>query len=247
VNFTDLKTKLLTLFDAKKLENRQNDEWGFLNAQDIPIQKIGYATSLTDDIVTEAAAQSVNLLLTHHDAWDFVYGMKEKCTALLTRHNIIHAYFHLPLDDADFGTASALAQALCLQNCEKANSDGTYSHSVIGETAPTPFAQFTDLTANVLQEPVKSFQNNPNPIKKICITTGAGYSTHYIKTALDHHCDTYLTGEYSLYAQQYAKFNNINLLVGSHTNTEILGVQQLAERLTANTNITLTRLPEENY
>ena len=49
--------------------------------------------------------------------------------------------------------------------------------------------------------------------------------------ALDGGCDTYITGEASLYTIQYAQFVGINLFVGSHTFTEIYRVESLVKRL----------------
>jgi Rrf2 family protein len=55
-----------------------------------------------------------------------------------------------------------------------------------------------------------------------------------------------VTGEYALYSQQYAGFCGMNLFVGSHTNTEILGVKSMAERLTCGGRIELIRIREPN-
>ena len=248
MRYSHLKTKLIALFDPQKLDGTLNDEWGFLNESNKDIKKIGYATSLTDDIVKAAAKNNVDLIITHHDAWHFVYGMKEKCAELLAKHNIIHAWFHLPLDDADFGTSSSIAKALRLANCKKANPAGKYLCSVIGEIeSPAAFEDFSKGLSDILQEPLRAYQNNSSPIHIVCITGGAGYSTDDIKVALENGCDTYITGEYTLYAQQYAKLIGINLLVGSHTNTEILGVHELVSRLSADTDIEYVRLAEDNY
>lgn len=84
-------------------------------------------------------------------------------------------------------------------------------------------------------------------ISKICVVTGAGNMTNDIKIAVDNNCDTYVTGEYNLYSQQYSKFTGINLMVGSHTNTEIPGVFQLVNKLIENTSIEAVKLTEETY
>lgn len=41
----------------------------------------------------------------------------------------------------------------------------------------------------------------------------------------------YITGEKILYTVQYAQFIGMNLIVGSHTFTEIFGVRTLSEKL----------------
>ena len=49
-----------------------------------------------------------------------------------------------------------------------------------------------------------------------------------------------------LYSQQYARHAGMNLLVGNHTNTEILGVKAMAEKLAQGTELELVRIEEEN-
>ena len=70
--------------------------------------------------------------------------------------------------------------------------------------------------------------------------------TTEMRIAAEAGCDTYITGEYALYSQQYARHAGMNLLVGSHTNTEILGVKSMAEGLARETDIKIIRLPEAN-
>ena len=247
--FQDVKAKLLSLFDSKKLDGKMGIEWGFFNEVDKDIKKIGYSTNLTPETINEAVKNNVDLIVTHHDAWFFVFGMKEKCLLLLKENNIGHAFFHIPLDDADFGTSSSLANALNLKNNYKSIPyEEIYYAGVIGELEnPIEFEQLTKDLSTILEEPIKAFKNNNNPVSKICVVTGAGNMSNDIKVAVDDNCDTYITGEYSLYSQQYAKFAGINLLVGSHTNTEILGVSQMVNRLIENTDIEVVKLTEENY
>ncbi|HCQ89819.1 MAG TPA: hypothetical protein DIU45_08840 [Clostridium sp.] len=66
-------------------------------------------------------------------------------------------------------------------------------------------------------------------MKKVGVVTGAGFSAINMKEAVDLGCDAYFTGEKILYTIQYAKQANINLIVGSHTFTEIFGVESLCE------------------
>lgn len=83
----------------------------------------------------------------------------------------------------------------------------------------------------VLQEPVLVWRNHSRLIRRVGMVTGGGNSTHDVHEAVEKDCDVYLTGERVLYTVQYAKFAGINLVVGSHTFTEILGVKSLAQKL----------------
>lgn len=60
---------------------------------------------------------------------------------------------------------------------------------------------------------------------------GGGSDTFLIKTALEHDCDVYITGEKVLYTIQYAQFEKIDLLIGSHTFIEFLGIENLAKNI----------------
>ena len=70
--------------------------------------------------------------------------------------------------------------------------------------------------------------------------------TSDMRAAVELGCDTYVTGEYALYSQQYARFCGMNLFVGSHTNTEILGVKNMAEQLAGGNQVDLIRIKEPN-
>ena len=247
--FRDVKAKLISLFEEEKLDGKMDSEWGFNNEIDRDVKKIGYATNLTPETITEAIKSNVDFIVTHHDAWFFVFGMKEKCLSLLRENNIAHSFFHAPLDDAEFGTSSSLANALELKNSYKAIVyEDIYFAGVIGDLeSQVDFEQFSENLSDILGEPIRAFKNNNNPVSKVCVVTGGGNMSNDIKTAVENGCDTYITGEYSLYTHQYSNFAKINLMVGSHTNTEVLGVYQLVEILTKNTSIEVVKLPEENY
>lgn len=118
---------------------------------------------------------------------------------------------------------------------------------VIGElTKPLTFEKLSGELAQILDEPIRSFYNRSGKIRRVCIVAGGGNMTQDIKCAVDDHCHAYITGEYALYSQMYARFAGINLFVGSHTNTEIFGVESLVRRLTADTDMACIRLVEYN-
>jgi len=247
MRYIKLKEKLLSMFEEEKLQGALS-EWGFFNESDKEIKSIGYSTNITPEIVGDAHRMGVDMLLTHHDSWEFVFGLKEKCNGLLLEYGITHAFFHAPLDDADFGTSASLAKALGI---EKKKVDMPYMNifhaGIIGNLPPVAFDEFILKLTAVLDEPVRSFQNNEKPVQKVAVVTGGGNMTGDMQRAVNEECDTYITGEYVLYSQQYAKLHEMNLLVGSHTNTEILGVASMAKELTKDTDIQIMRIAEPNY
>lgn len=99
-----------------------------------------------------------------------------------------------------------------------------------------------------LEEPVRAWRNNDKKVKRVGVLTGAGHSSNHIKMAVEEDCDTYITGEATLYTIQYAQFVGINLLVGSHTFTEIFGVESLANKLQhLDEDIKLVKLKEDHF
>lgn len=247
MKYSQLKEKLLAMFDQEKLQQALQ-EWGFFNEMEREIKSIGYATNITPEIIQTAGKQGIDMLLPYHDSWEFVYGLKEVCNDLLQEYGITHGFFHAPLDDADFGTSASLAKALGIRK-EKVDMPymDIFYAGVIGSIQPMTFEAFSAKLASVLNEDIRCFCNNDNPICKIAVATGGGNMTGDMQRAVANGCDTYITGEYVLYSQQYAKLHNMNLLVGSHTNTEILGVETMMRMLCENTDIKAIRIAEPNY
>jgi len=102
----------------------------------------------------------------------------------------------------------------------------------IGEIdTPMEFNELVNRIEVLLGESVRKWQNNERLIKKAAVITGAGFFAIDIKSAADLSCDVYFTGEKILYTVQYAKYSKINLIVGSHTFTEIFGLESLTERI----------------
>lgn len=244
---TRMKEKLLGMFDSRKLQAAPW-EWGFYNELERDIKCVGYAANLTEDVIGKADTAGVDLLLTHHDSWGFLYGLKETCNRLLKKYQITHVFFHAPLSDAEFGTSSTLAAALGLDSCYKVMPyAGVYMGGVIGERKPVAFETFTEELTGILNEPLRCFKNNERPVRKIAVAPGAGNMTAEMKIAYEAGCDTYITGEYGMYTQQYAQFTGMNLMVGSHTGTEIMGVGAMAGKLVADTELELIRMDEPGY
>lgn len=229
---TQLEHYLTSLFELDKL-NRFPEEWGLNVRGDGSISKIGYCTNLIPQTVEEAIHHEVDLLLTHHDAWSFMYGMQEVCASKLEAHGISNAFFHLLLDDADFGTNATLGKRLELRNIVNSTlHENVFYCGRVGEWEyEKPLDDVKALLESILGESVRAWRNHDHPIKRACIVTGGGSGTDFIKEAVDHGCDVYITGEKSLYTVEYAKFVEIDLLIGSHTATELPGVESFARKV----------------
>lgn len=249
MNLEQFEDSIKKLFHHDLLESL-DDDFGFTNRSNNTISVIGYSTNLSIEIIEKAAENNVDLLLTHHDAWDFVYGLREECIKKLIEHNISHFWIHGPLDYIEFGTCTSLMNKLGVDELLKPSiftDDGETPG--IGEfKVPLDFDVLVEKMCNELSEPIKAWRNNDKEIKRVGVLTGAGHATNHLQTALNEGCDTYITGEATLYTIQYAQFAGINLLVGSHTYTEIFGVESLAKKIQdLYDDIKIVRLDESHF
>lgn len=231
MNIKQFETFTLNLFRDERLDEAiDNGEIGLTYNSGRAAQILGYATSLTPKIIQRAAEQNIDLILTHHDAWKSIPDMNESCKKLLQEKQISHFFSHLPLDDADFGTNQSLAIELGLKVLKKFCLEDSYSCGVICELEDSlKLSEFTQIVETALNEKVKVWKNSDKQVKRIGIVSGGGLSPNDLKEALDNSCDTYLTGEKILYTIQYAELVKLNLIVASHTFTEIFGVRELAK------------------
>ncbi|GFN34147.1 hypothetical protein PCURB6_44070 [Paenibacillus curdlanolyticus] len=176
--------------------------------------------------------------------------MKEVCHSRLQEYGISHYFVHLPLDYAEFGTCSSLFKALEIDELlQHSYHDEDRSPPGVGEYLnPIAFEELVERVEKVLGESVKSWKNSERLIKRVEIITGAGNSTTNIQDAVNLGCDDYITGEKVLYTVQYAQHIGMNLIVGSHTFTEIFGIRALAEKLAATFgDLEIVELKEEYF
>jgi hypothetical protein len=68
-----------------------------------------------------------------------------------------------------------------------------------------------------------------------------------IKEEADMGCDSYITGETSLYSIQYTWYRGINLIVGTHTHTEFPGVESLCCQLQSCTKLEFVPIREDDF
>lgn len=220
-----------SLFNTRS-NKHYNSQSGFTYISNNGINKIGYCTNLTPDSIKEANKARVDLILTHHDAWDFMFEMREDCHELLKEYNISHYFNHLPLDDCNFGTNSSLIQKLGLTEIKKTHDfDGFYCGRIAKPKTKLSFNALTIHLEELLAEPVKAWDFGVQEVDKISLVCGGGGQITDVKEAVEQKCDVYITSEYSLYTLQYAKHMKINLLIGSHTGMEKFGVESLAKKL----------------
>lgn len=243
----EIEQYILSLFNTKDNEHFY-EESGITVRGTEEVKKIGYCTNLTIDTIEEARKNDVDLIITHHDAWEFIYGLKEACKEKLLKYNISHYFNHLPLDDCDFGTNNSLIKKLGLEIIERTHEEDKFFCGRIAEfEKEITFNELVEKLENILEEPVQSWKFKDGRIKRVGLVCGGGGFTTDLREAVERNCDVYITGEKVLYTIEYAKFAGINLIVGSHTFTEVFGVESLAMKIKDKyKNIEVVRLKEEH-
>lgn len=243
----EIEQYILELFTTKDNEHF-HEESGITVRGTEDIKRIGYCTNLTLETIEEAKINNVDLIITHHDAWEFIYGLKESCKEKLLEYGISHYFNHLPLDDCDFGTNNSLIEKLRLEIIEKTHKeDGFFCGRIAEFKEPITFEDLIERIETILEEPVQSWKFNHREIKRVGLVCGGGNFTPDVREAVERNCDVYITGEKVLYTIEYSKFVGINLIIGSHTFTEIFGVESLAKKIKNKyRDIEIVRLREEH-
>lgn len=226
-----LITHINNLFDTKT-SPVFNKESGVTINSCRDVKKIGYCVNLTMESIVKAHACGVDLLITHHDIWDDFEDMQTDCRAKLKSLEMSHYFNHLPLDDAPFGTNDGLVTALNLKDVIKILEwEGLYFGRVGDLDQPVDFDNLVLTLEKILDEPVRSWQFSDKKIKKIGLVCGNGKQIPCLKTALEHQCDVYITGEQDLYTLQYAQYHQLNLIITSHTFMELIGLRNMMNKL----------------
>jgi len=226
-----------------------SSESGITYDADKKVKKLGYCVNLTLKTIEEARIHGVDMMVTHHDAWEEIYGLKEACIEKLAEYGISHYYNHLPLDDCNFGTNDSLLKKLNLEIVKRTHEwEGLYFGRVAEYDEDIEFNELVKNIEKLLKEPVKFYRFNDKKVKRVGLVCGNGGPTDCLKEAVENKCDVYITGECDLSTIQYAEFKGINLIIGSHTSQEIFGIESLALKLNENIKeLEVMALNEQHY
>jgi putative NIF3 family GTP cyclohydrolase 1 type 2 len=184
------------------------------------ITRIGAALNTSFTAIDAAIAADVDLLIVHHAPWESIdldlHGVKLE--RLRAAHISLYAA-HEALDRAAVGgVGGSLAKPLELI----VEREG--EHDLVVCAAPgMSFEARTALVAERLNAPVRAWPNNPR-FTRIAVVPGGGGSTEYLAQALALGCDTFLTGEGSLYTELFAREHNLSLVFATHGATEFPAV-----------------------
>jgi putative NIF3 family GTP cyclohydrolase 1 type 2 len=220
------ETILYQVIDPDFLE-AQSDEWGISVHNQNPTL-IGFATTLTPMVIHQAISKDIDLLVTHHDIWEFMLDERTESHDQLSKHKISHIWCHEPLDKSDFGTAAAFLKTMGCEIVGKI-ADG---YGRVGKLQDElELITIIEILERRMSERPRSVHNAGKPIANIACVPGAGMMVNYLAEAIEFDADLFVTGETSLYLLEYGNFRNVSILIYSHNYTEIFGTQNLARKI----------------
>ena len=230
-------------FPKSLLEEFPEDEWGIEIPHSLKqISGIGYATSISPQVIRDAKANHSSLIVTLHGAWDLMHEIQKECKDMLRESGMGHIFVHEPIGETEFSPGKLLLEkAGCSINDELSKR----FYGKIGEAdLEKDFDEFKLSLNQALRQDPRFEWNGSKRVRRVATVTGSGANTNYVKGALYLNCDTYITGEYNLYLGMYIQGMGMNCLVYSHTATENMGPQRLAEYL-AQSEVPVLKLKEE--
>lgn len=199
------------------------------------VARIALAVDACQQTITAAVRARAEILIVHHGLF---WGRRERITGVmqarikrLLTHNISLYAAHLPLDcHREIGNNAELARLL---GFDVTAPFAKYKGIDIGILAGTPrpvsrtgvvkrIERELDTTATVLPF-------GPTAVKRIGIVSGGG--DFAVGEALQHGCDTFITGETSHVAFHFAKEGKMNIIYAGHYASETVGLKALGRHL----------------
>lgn len=189
----------------------------------------------------QAVERGADLLFVHHGLfWGKLFPITgyhyRRFEFLLGRGLSLYAA-HLPLDaHPEFGNNIILARKLGL---EEVGKFGEYKGAYIGWKGRFPKPQSIDAVLGKLglsrSDCLGLHQFGPDPIETVAVISGGAAGS--IEEALTEEVDLFLTGSASHTAYHPALEGGIHMIAGGHYATETVGVERLAEKVSADTGI----------
>lgn len=202
------------------------------------VSKFAVAVNTSLTTIVGAARAGANLLVVHHASWSAVdFHLRDEKLAALEAASLSLYGAHASLDCAPrVGNGWALAELLGITVDETfAEYHGGHA-GVIGRPEQPDFAGLIARASRALGVQVEAHEH-AKTCGRVAIVTGAGGGTAEMDEARRLGCDTYVTGEGSMFTRLFARECGMNLVLGTHYATEAPGIRALGERLGAHAGI----------
>ena len=210
-----------------------------------PVHRIGLALDCTNSLVEEAAAQGVDLILTHHPV---IFHPLKQVTAESPVYRMIQKGIsciaaHTNLDRAPGGTNDQLVLAMGLQEADApAFLEGLGRTGVV--EPPVSVRAFAQKLKDVSGATAVRYYDAGHPVRRLAVVAGSGGSE--LPAVLAEGYDTFVTGDIKQDQFVLAENRGINLIEWNHYDAEHLVLKPLKARLEAAFAVPVLVLREEN-
>ena len=200
---------------------------GNLNAQ---IGKIGVVLDITNETVSYAAENGIDLIISHHPV---IFRATKTFLAddpayMLARSGISAICAHTSLDIAKGGVNDALASALGFENVCNLTEDGETAMIRVVQTEKMSGENLAKLVSQKLAT-CTTVADSGKEITKIALCGGAGGD--FLGDVINAGCDAYITGEAKHHEFLQALESGITLIAAGHFETENIICQFITEYL----------------
>ena len=197
------------------------------------VKRILLALDLSKEVVEQAIAQKIDMIITHHPAIfkklkRVVDNDWQQDLLLTLMENGIAVYSaQTNLDCVSTGVNDVLAKLLKLDDADILDdSNGLGRIGCVEKMTLTDYAQFVK---TALKADYVIVGDAGKQVHKVAVCGGAG--SDLIDLALAKGADTLVTGDVKYHSAQQAVFSGLNIIDAGHQPTELPVLDKLADRL----------------
>jgi dinuclear metal center YbgI/SA1388 family protein len=197
------------------------------------VKRILLALDLSKEVVEQAIAQKIDMIITHHPAIfkklkRVVDNDWQQDLLLTLMENGIAVYSaHTNLDCVSTGVNDVLAKLLKLEDADILDDSNGLGR--IGCVEKMTLADYAQFVKTVLKADYVIVGNAGKQVHKVAVCGGAG--SDLIDLALAKGADTLVTGDVKYHSAQQAVFSGLNIIDAGHQPTELPVLDKLADRL----------------
>ncbi|MDO4178803.1 MAG: Nif3-like dinuclear metal center hexameric protein [Phascolarctobacterium sp.] len=204
-----------------------------LGKKDREVKKILLALDLTQEVVDQALASEVQMIITHHPAIfkkiSHVTDEQWQQSLLLTlaEHKIAVYSAHTNYDCALEGVNDCLANKLGLINIKTLEDETGLGREGLVES--TNLFDFACKVKRILACDYVTYADAHKNVQRVAVCGGAG--GELISLCLAKGVDTLVTGDIKYHTAQDAVFQGLNIVDAGHQATERIAIEYLRARL----------------